>query len=302
MPARSNEFQRLTFLVKKVLADSAIVTESKSLVDRRTGTAREVDVCIESTVGGHAVVVAVECRDHGRPADVSWVEQMKAKHEHLATNALVLVSRSGYTEEAATVAKAEGIQLLSYDTLSEEHVRNLFGFGSSLWGAIYELSVTNVVADVPSIGEIPADRVSLLPGNLIFSPAGTQIGTAHQLVNAMLRGEHIAELLVKNGANESHSHFVLEWDAPTLASGARIFLEKLVPRTFVPVKRLHVTGTCRFSVCEFRLRHGAFGSVQVAWGTGELEGKSAMVVAIGAAASPAQLTLDLRATKPPERT
>ena len=85
MPARSNEFQRLTFLVKKLLAGSATVSESKLLVDRRTGTEREVDVCIESTVGGQPVVVSVECQDHGRSADVSWVEQMKAKHEHLAT-------------------------------------------------------------------------------------------------------------------------------------------------------------------------------------------------------------------------
>lgn len=141
---------------QKLLTGSATVTESKPLLDRRTGTMREVDVCIESTVGGHPVVVSVECRDHGRPADVSWVEQMKAKHEHLATNALVLVSRSGFTKEASAVAKAEGIQLLSYDAVSEESVRNLFGFGSSLWGATYELSVTKVIAVVPAIGDIPS--------------------------------------------------------------------------------------------------------------------------------------------------
>lgn len=141
----------------------------------------------------------------------------------------------------------------------------------------------------------------LVAGNLIFAPAGTQIGTAHQLITTLLRGQRIAELLVKNGANESHRHFSLEWETPTLNAGTRMFLEKLAPRVFVPIERLQVTGACRISVCEFHLRHAALGSGQVAWGTSELDGKSAMLVAVGPSVSAPRLTLDLRMTKP-ERT
>jgi hypothetical protein len=53
--------------------------------DRVTNRRREVDVCIEGTVGGESVIVCVECRDHKRVADVSWVDAMKAKHERLST-------------------------------------------------------------------------------------------------------------------------------------------------------------------------------------------------------------------------
>jgi hypothetical protein len=52
MPKRTNDFQRLIYLVRVNLADGATVTESKMLKDRITGTMREVDICIEGSVGG----------------------------------------------------------------------------------------------------------------------------------------------------------------------------------------------------------------------------------------------------------
>ena len=70
MPKRTNDFQRLVYLVRVNLADGATVTESKMLTDRVTKRKREVDVCIEGHVGQHPVIVSVECRDHKRIADV----------------------------------------------------------------------------------------------------------------------------------------------------------------------------------------------------------------------------------------
>ena len=77
MPKRSNEFQKLVFLVKQHASDTTQVTESKMLKDIITGAEREVDVCIEGSVGGHDVVVSFECIDRKRRADVTWVEMMK---------------------------------------------------------------------------------------------------------------------------------------------------------------------------------------------------------------------------------
>jgi hypothetical protein len=66
---------------------------------------REVDVCVEGIVGGTPLNVCLECRDHARPADVTWVEAMKAKHDRLPTHALILASRSGFTNQAQVVAR-----------------------------------------------------------------------------------------------------------------------------------------------------------------------------------------------------
>jgi len=58
MPRRSNEFQRLIFLVKQQVAADCTVTESKMLPDRLSNSLREVDICIERSVADHLVTSA----------------------------------------------------------------------------------------------------------------------------------------------------------------------------------------------------------------------------------------------------
>src|SRR4051794_8414322 len=113
MPARSNEFQRLIFLVKEQLAGTtSVVTESRFLPHRDTGE-REVDIVIETKVAGHTFMASVECTKTGRKASVGWVEEMLAKHQGLPTNLLVLAS-TGFTSGAIKVAAANRIELLSF--------------------------------------------------------------------------------------------------------------------------------------------------------------------------------------------
>jgi hypothetical protein len=115
MPARSNAFQQLIFLLHSQLDTHAMVTESKMLPDQRTGDEREIDVMIEGSSGGYPVVIAVECIDHGRSATIEWVEQIWAKHQDLHTNKVVLVSRSGFTKNAEAKAKELGYVTLSLE-------------------------------------------------------------------------------------------------------------------------------------------------------------------------------------------
>ena len=105
MPKRSNYFQKLVLMVRTHIADGAIVTESAELTDRVTGEPREVDICIEGTVGGARTIVCIECRAATRKADVTWVEAMTNKHNDLPTNVLILYSRSGFTKAAVDKAK-----------------------------------------------------------------------------------------------------------------------------------------------------------------------------------------------------
>ena len=78
-------------------ASGAVVSESASLVDRVTGQSREVDVLIACEVAGHRLLVGVECRGRTRRDDVGWVEEMRAKHDDLPIDRLILVSASGFT-------------------------------------------------------------------------------------------------------------------------------------------------------------------------------------------------------------
>jgi hypothetical protein len=114
MPQRSNLFQRLALLVHKTLDPEWEVTESEMLIDLVTGQTREVDIVAIRTVMEHQLVLSIECRDHKRAADVTWVEALAKKHEHLATSKLVLWSRSGFTQQALLKAKALKIDTVSH--------------------------------------------------------------------------------------------------------------------------------------------------------------------------------------------
>ncbi len=83
------------------------------LLDSITGEKREVDIVAESTVGTYTLLLGIECRDHRRRADVTWIEQMSSKHEHLPTSKLVLWSSSGFTSAAVRKAKQLKIELRS---------------------------------------------------------------------------------------------------------------------------------------------------------------------------------------------
>jgi hypothetical protein len=109
MPARSTPFQELVHHIQEQLSGGVTVVQSEMLLHRLTGAKREVDVVIRTTVGEHPVIVSIECLGHARPADVTWVERMHGKHEHLDTNRLVLVSRAGFSRDAMDLADKLGI-------------------------------------------------------------------------------------------------------------------------------------------------------------------------------------------------
>ena len=114
MPKRTNPFQQLAAIIHSRLGNGWNITESLFLTDSITGEMREVDVVAKATVGAYDIYISVECRDHKRPADVTWIESMAKKHESLSTSKLVLWSRSGFTK--AAIAKATALKI---DTVSQ---------------------------------------------------------------------------------------------------------------------------------------------------------------------------------------
>lgn len=277
MPKRTNEFQKLVFLVKTHAATGAVVAESKLLRDNVTGAEREVDVCVESHVAGHDVVISIECNARGRKAHVGWVEEMKAKHERLPTNVLVLVSRSGFSKEAARVAKTYAMQTLSLNSVNAGVARQLFGNASSLWTKTFTLNPTKVVFAVPPVADLAGESVVVTPENLVYSSSGSPAGTVKDVVERLLRADFVIREFGKQG-DETHKYFVLEW-APPQIDGERLCLQKIEPLIFRAVELVRVTGECNFDLSEFRLQHGNLGDVTVAWGTGTFMGKDALLVA-----------------------
>ncbi len=107
MPKRTTDRQRAIYLLRKAIAPEGWeVEESAELHDPILGDTREVDVVVRGKVNELDVVIGFEVIDRGRAADVSWVESMLAKHEHLPTNKIVLVSWRGFTKGAKVKASS----------------------------------------------------------------------------------------------------------------------------------------------------------------------------------------------------
>jgi hypothetical protein len=184
MPRRTNDFQRLVYLVRVNLAEGATVTESKMLVDRSTGTEREVDVCIEEKIGTHPVIVCVACRDHARIADVGWVDQKKGKHARLLTNALILASKKGFPLEARNAAEAHGIATISLSEVEDfdfpHYSDSAVHFGRRP-SAFHPKRVLFRV-NAPDIDE----SVAVSPDNTLFSEEGESLGSAMDVVRPLV--------------------------------------------------------------------------------------------------------------------
>ncbi len=191
-------FQRMVFHVQQQLSPSAAVEESALLVDRATGSRREVDVVIRSGVGEHEVVVSLECLERKRKATVQWVEQMAMKHQTLPTNKLVLVSASGFTATALEKAQALAIDTYSLDAALDTDWTAIVGKKPELpftWLGFHLRAVALVLAEVGPQTEFAAG-----PSTPLWSAAGDGLGTLREYVRPLLDswesfGEHAAELI-----------------------------------------------------------------------------------------------------------
>lgn len=119
MPQRTNTFQRLVTLLTATLAGHARVTESAMLQDRVTGEQREVDVLVVGTTATYNINLGIEVIAWGRRADTPWVEKMRAKHDNLPIDKLILVSESGFSGPAKLKAQFYGIETLTVDAACE---------------------------------------------------------------------------------------------------------------------------------------------------------------------------------------
>lgn len=288
MPQRTNEFQQLVYLLKRQMAGDAVVTESKLLADRISGLATEVDICIEFSKAGHAVVLSLECRDHSRPATVEWVREMQGKHANLPTSALILVSRSGFTKGALLTAAGLGIATMDLQQGDERAVERVVGKAGSLWGKSIQFAPTKVVVTVRR-GDTTTERVSVVDDTFVFDASGEYLGTMKESIEPVLHKTETRERFLRDATPE-HAYFVIEWE-PKPFKGNAACLQWNETKELRPIEHIRVEGTFRCVISEFRLSHGKLGDVSVSWATGRLLDKPAMIVASKPASGAALFTL-----------
>ncbi len=194
MPKRSNDFQRLIVAIERQLAPlGAVVTESKLIKEKSSDTEREIDIAIESALGQHSVLIAIECRDRKRPADLEWIDGLIGKYRDLPVEKVVAVSRSGFTKSAVKKAKEVNISTVTLEVaIDAELIPSTQG---------REVPVVYPKHDPPDINvwlhregfEKFGDYVGDLKKGTVYRPEGQSEGLLIEILKSQVTRARIAE-------------------------------------------------------------------------------------------------------------
>lgn len=260
MPARTNEFQRLVAVLHAQLTPGWTVTESKPLLDRVIHSMREVDVVIEGTAGAYPLILSIECRDRSRPGDVTWVEEMHTKHEHLPTNKLLLVSASGFTAAARKKASALDIELLK---LSQAESAPWAQIATKLTEVFlkYVESQIEISAEMEDQGKrvwVPIERAT----ELSTSAGGASV-LAGSLVDHIVAQPEVGKVMLDNVKPGDQKDLWAHYQPPTpfLSIDSRGDQRQIYSLGI----SFHATG----SMSTVKLRAGVIAGTAVAFGTAD---------------------------------
>jgi hypothetical protein len=259
VPKRTNAFQTVIFMIQSHIAGQAKVTESVELTDLVTGEPREVDVCIETQVAGHGIIVSIECRDHARKQDVRWIQEMHAKHERLPTDHLVLVSSSGFTRQALKVARTYNIATIVPEELTEDRAAEIGARVSRVGVGRMELvQVTKVRVVVATIEE-PITVPPELGDMPIFIEAGTVVARMRDIVHGIITGYGSTGHILLNPPDNIDG-MNLHYDNLRFAIGGQPqYLYLRMPDGNGNLSQLHritLTADVRHTMSDVPMRHG----------------------------------------------
>jgi len=166
MPKRSNPFQKLVHQVERSLSPEARIEESVLI------EGREVDLLIELESSGMTFRVAVECRDHKRSQDATWIDQLEGKFVKLSTpiHKVLAVSSSGFTSGAYSEQAKSSLDL-ELLTFQEAECAD--------WGRFrllkQEVEVIRIVLCFTREMDITAPPQNVPPGFLSAEPQPEQV-------------------------------------------------------------------------------------------------------------------------------
>jgi hypothetical protein len=286
VPARSNFFQQVVLLLHRNIAGADAVEESAMLLHRLTSEPREVDVVIRSTSAGYPLVVSIEANSRARIADVGWVEQMHAKHQHLETNQLVLVSERGFSSQADALAQAHGILALTpVDLTGEDPEGKIVNRLPSLWPKLLSLTPETIRLHVRT----PDGRelwFAAQPDHTLFFDDGVAVTYIATFVLTLIRKRFIEiadQIGLRDIAQDLDRGFRLEVGGAfaTVDQVRRdlfVRYEMTEPPEFHAVLQAEVVGRARIEVREMELRHRRLGEVAFSEGQFEFNELRAIVV------------------------
>lgn len=180
------------------------------LTDRVNGEQREVDILVSAVAGGYTVQLGIEVIAWTRPADTPWVEKMRAKHDNLPTDKLILVSESGFYEPARRKAEFYGIEVLSLEDANEADwplIANL-----TATGAFEVMTISFEVAGILQKDDDSREQISI-PLEASFSTAEGAV-TVDEFVRSILDRQDVRDVLRQNVSSDQPHGFWFSYSHP----------------------------------------------------------------------------------------
>jgi hypothetical protein len=246
-------------------------------------------VVIRSRSGGYETIVSVEAVARERARSVDYVEGVIAKHDHLPTNKLILVSETGFSREARAVAEAEGVTALAPEDVGDDDpAGRIVAAIPALWPKVVEFNPIDFGVvfddrDVPDEGwgdEIP----------VLYLDDSTRIeGTLADFVLDNYRTQ-LPDLMNQIGvaavSKDEERRFHLEIREPKWridGQERRVCLLNEDGRLY-SLRTITAEGIGKITVSDkIAIKHRRLGEldVQFAYGEGKVAGRDALIVMSG---------------------
>ena len=275
MPKRTNEFQKLVYYFKKHTIKNVTITESKELDDKHTGNKREVDIVLETNVGGHQVIISIECVDRSRKADISWIEQMYEKHRKLQTSVLVLVSKKGFTKNAELYAEKNNIETSTFEQVKSVAPEKRILKYASLFIRLLEINVETVKVHV-----IQKDKsllvVNVIPDTKVCIGDKTNSIEMIKIVLAIVNHQAIVDYFLKEG-DEKYQYYVAGWKKDD-STNPNLYLENIVTGDLEEIINIEVKGKVHFEIHEFDTKRFKTHNKSILWGNTTFKGNDVYII------------------------
>jgi hypothetical protein len=291
VPRRSNVFQEVVAIIHRHVAGDAEVEESAMLLDRLTGKRREVDVVITTQAAGFPLTISVEATSQQRPMTVEWLERMVAKHEHLATDKLVLVAEGGFAKGVRKAAEARGaVALAPEDLTAREPALEIVSRLRSLWPKEVSFSPRSAKVVVKRPERDRPMWFKAFPDTLVVLEDGSELGRLVDVIASTVQSNFtkIAEQIgLAKIETDIQSEFILQvgslqepWQVGVDGTRRNIFAryEEQDRVELHPILAVRVEGDTTIHVSKVALRAARLGEVAYSYGQGELGGRPVLVV------------------------
>jgi hypothetical protein len=105
------DFEQLATQIYQELLPHAKVTHDDHIMGHDSKVPRQIDVSIRYSIAGHDLLMIVQARDNGRPADINAVGELATVIRDVRANKGILICRGGFTSGAKSLADDLGIDL-----------------------------------------------------------------------------------------------------------------------------------------------------------------------------------------------